>query len=257
MGKLDAIKQGMSLLTYKVPKGKINPKNMGYVLSDGTINFGSEEAAKSYAKNRIMSALKAKEPFERGVYVNKNRIWGEFDGDRHSVTMHPRNIPKHTMSFHGHPTKSQPLSLTDYLTLRNNPNLDSIHAYDANGEISSFYKTNNKKKIPDTIEMLFWLLDEYVEKQFDRAIFINPFKKEIKKASKIPNEINKDAMFKELYHYAQTSPKGQLRIHRFWQNHAKELGVRYETNYTGFPPKEVSLAERIINTLKNLFSKSE
>ena len=59
MGKLDAIKQGMSLLTYKVPKGKINPKNMGYVLSDGTINFGSEEVAKSYAKNRIMSALKA------------------------------------------------------------------------------------------------------------------------------------------------------------------------------------------------------
>ena len=104
MGKLDAIKQGMSLLTYKVPKGKINPKNMGYVLSDGTINFGSEEAAISYAKNRIMSALKAKEPFERGVYVNKNRVWGEFDGDKHSVNMiSDINIPEHTMSFHGHP----------------------------------------------------------------------------------------------------------------------------------------------------------
>ena len=87
MGKLDAIKLGMSLLTYKVPKGKINPKNMGYVLSDGTINFGSEESAKLYAKNRIMSALKSKEPFERGVYVNKNRILEEADGTTNSVKM--------------------------------------------------------------------------------------------------------------------------------------------------------------------------
>lgn len=248
MGKLDAIKQGMSLLTYKVPKGKINPKNMGYILSDGTINFGSEEAAISYAKNRIMSALKAKEPFERGVYVNKNRVWGEFDGTSHCVEMDPRNIPEHTMSFHGHPTKSQPLSLPDYLNLQNNPHVDSKHAIDPNGEISSFYKTGNLKKTLD--KALFWGLDEYVEKQFYRAIIYKPFKKEIKKACKIPNETNRDAMLDELYDYAQSSPDGQLRIHRFWQNHAKELGVRYETNYTGFPPKEVSLTEKIIDTLK-------
>ena len=245
MGKLDAIKQGMSLLTYKIPKGKINPKNMGYVLNDGTINFGSEEAAISYAKNRIMSALKAKEPFERGVYVNKNRVWGEFYGTSHCVEMDPRNIPEHTMSFHGHPTKSQPLSLPDYLNLKNNPHVDSKHAIDPNGEISSFYKTGNLKKTLD--KTLFWELDEYVEKQFYRAIIYNPLKKEIKKANKIPNETNRDAMLDELYDYAQTSPDGQLRIHRFWQNHAKELGVRYETNYTSFPPKEVSLTSKIIN----------
>lgn len=255
MGKLDAIKQRMSLLTYKVPKGKINPKNMGYVLSDGTINFGSEEAAISYAKNRIMSALKAKEPFERGVYVNKNRVWGEFDGDGYSVTMYPGNMPEHTMSFHGHPRKSQPLSLGDYFSLKHKPYIDSTHAYDTNGEISSFYKTGNKKKTLD-INTLFWSLDKYVEKQFDRAIF-NPFKKEIKKVSKISNETERNTAFDELYEHIQTSPEGQLRIHRFWQNHAKELGVRYETNYTGFPPKEISWTERIINTLKNLFSKSE
>ena len=253
MGKLDAIKQGMSLLTYKVPKGKINPKNMGYVLSDGTINFGSEEAAISYAKNRIMSALKAKEPFERGVYVNKNRVWGEFDGTSHCVEMDPRNIPEHTMSFHGHPTKSQPLSLPDYLNLKNNPHVDSKHAIDPKGEISSFYTTGNLKQTLD--KALFWSLDTYVEKQFDRAIF-NPFKKEIKKVSKISNETERNTAFEELYEHIQTSPEGQLRIHRFWQNHAKELGVRYETNYTGFPPKEVSWTEKIINTFKNIF-KSE
>ena len=258
MGKLDAIKQGMSLLTYKVPKGKINPKNMGYVLSDGTINFGSEEAAISYTKNRIMSALKAKEPFERGVYVNKNRILEETDGTTNSVKMGLEEaMPEHTMFFHGH-SKAQPISVSDYFCLKSYPNLDSVHAYDTSGEISSLYKTrkNTTKLDNQSINDLLWQSNEFIGYQYQESICA-PFKKEFKKLLKIPDKTERDAVCNNLYSKIQSSPEGQLRIHRFWQQNAKKLGVRYETNYTGFPPKEVSLTERIINTFKNLFSKSE
>ena len=258
MGKLDAIKQGMSLLTYKVPKGKINPKNMGYVLNDVTINFGSEEAAISYAKNRIISALKAKEPFERGVYVNKNRILEETDGTIHSVKMNLEEaMPEHTMFFHGH-SSAQPISVSDYFCLKNYPNLDSVHAYDTSGEISSLYKTckNATKLDKQSINDLLWQSDRFIGYLYQENICA-PFKKEFKKLLKIPDKMERNAACNNLYSKIQSSPEGQLRIHRFWQQNAKKLGVRYETNYTGFPPKEVSLTERIINTFKNLFSKSE
>lgn len=254
MGKLDAIKQGMSLLTYKVPKEKINPKNMGYVLSDGTINFGSEEAAISYAKNRIMSALKAKKHFERGIYINKNRILEETDGTTNSVKMNLEEaMPEHTMFFHGH-SSAQPISVSDYFCLKKYPNLDSVHAYDTSGEISSLYKTckNTTKLDKQSINDLLWQSDRFIGHQYQENICA-PFKKEFKKLLKIPDKTERDAACNNLYSKIQSSPEGQLRIHRFWQNHAKKLGVRYETNYTGFPPKEVSLTEKIIDTLKNIF----
>ena len=258
MGKLDAIKQGMSLLTYKVPKGKINPKKVGYVLDDGTINFGSEEAAISYAKNRIMSALKAKKHFERGIYVNKNRILEETDGTIHSVKMGLEEaMPEHTMFFHGH-SSAQPISVSDYFCLKNYPNLDSVHAYDTSGEISSLYKTrkNATKLDKQSINDLLWQSDRFIGDLYQEYICA-PFKKEFEKLLKIPDKMERNAACNNLYIKIQSSPEGQLRIHRFWQQNAKKLGVRYETNYTGFPPKEVSLTERIINTFKNLFSKSE
>lgn len=257
MGKLDAIKQGMSLLTYKVPKGKINPKNVGYVLNDGTINFGSEEAAISYAKHRIMSALKAKKHFERGIYVNKNRILEETDGTIHSVKMNLEEaMPEHTMFFHGH-SSAQPISVSDYFCLKNYPNLDSVHAYDTSGEISSLYKTrkNATKLDKQSINDLLWQSDRFIGDLYQENICA-PFKKEFEKLLKIPDKMERNAACNNLYIKIQSSPEGQLRIHRFWQQNAKKLGVRYETNYTGFPPKEVSLTERIINTFKNIF-KSE
>ena len=169
--------------------------------------------------------------------------------------MHSKRAIPHTMSFHGHPGKSQPISLPDYFCLRDNPNLDSIHAYDANGEISSLYKNSLNLKNYKTFKCLLYESDDFITRLYDKII-CNPFKKEFKKINKITNETERVAANDNLYQNIQESPDGQLRIHRFWQNYAKQLGVRYKTNYTGFPPKEVSLTERIINTFKNIF-KSE
>ena len=43
MANISQIKTGISLLKWQVPKGKINPKTLGWVRPDGIINFQSAE----------------------------------------------------------------------------------------------------------------------------------------------------------------------------------------------------------------------
>ena len=119
MYKIQALKTGISLL-WKAPKGKINPKALGYVCPDGAINFATEEAAVQYAKNKCVKA--AKNGYEHGGLRYKNRIILEKIGDENGVDFGrvKINIPKGTEIFHDHPgEKANPISLQDYYCLMN------------------------------------------------------------------------------------------------------------------------------------------
>ena len=99
MGKLNIVKKGCSYLAKNnwISKGtKLNPKKLGYVCSDKTINFATSEIAQEYAKNRSIQALKGEKPFERLLVVDQNRILDELGGDGISCRL---NIFKYKGTF--------------------------------------------------------------------------------------------------------------------------------------------------------------
>lgn len=102
---------------------KINPKNLGYVLKDGTIQFASKGAVFEYAQNMVKKGFNAKEPHEVGVVWKNNRILSVAHGDFYRVG-HPKNLPSGCSSMHGHILES-PLSGLDYacMMLRNDKEL--------------------------------------------------------------------------------------------------------------------------------------
>ena len=106
MANISQIKTGISLLKWQVPKGKINPKALGYVCPNGTINFQTAETAQTYAKNRVLSALQAPKPFERAVSVEDSRIIGDINGTVHKVEFDSKNLlngHNDVTLVHGHP----------------------------------------------------------------------------------------------------------------------------------------------------------
>ncbi len=98
---------------------KINPKKLGYVLKDGTIQFASRDAVLEYAKNMIKKGFYAKEPHEVGVVWKNNRILSVTHGDDQSVKL-PKTIQNGCSSMHGH-LQEVPISPADYanMMLRN------------------------------------------------------------------------------------------------------------------------------------------
>ncbi len=76
-----------SVLETKPLQGKINTKELGYINSNGNIVFGNQQAAQKYAKNRIQKALHAEKPFERGLFVDKNVVLEEINGNKTSINL--------------------------------------------------------------------------------------------------------------------------------------------------------------------------
>ena len=105
------------MLLYKVPKVKINSKTLGYISSNGNINFQSEEVALKYAKNMVLKTLHSSNPVERALIIKDSRIIADKLGDYSSVDL--GNINKlDTSLIHGHPEPT-PISIYDakYLLL--------------------------------------------------------------------------------------------------------------------------------------------
>ena len=268
MRKIQALETGLSFL-WKTPKGKINPKTLGYVCPDGAINFATEEAAVQYAKNKCVKA--AQNGYEYGGLRHKNRIILEKIGDENCVDFGrvKINIPKGTELFHDHPgKKANPLSFQDYCSFIRCPNLFSIIAYDSNGAYSKFVKTAEVyKQKAKTIEKDSKIM------QFFRKVFINKSKKETADFIKILNlkeickkdfndnvigkeniqkleEIDKlltkiengsvqcteeefnalESQIDNILVEAQTGD-GALKIHNLWLNNDTKYGVKYSTNF--------------------------
>ena len=125
---------------------KVDSKTLGYIRPDGVINFQSTLAAQEYAKNRAISALKGKNPHERLIIVDKNRILDEIEGDSYSGVLIPIKYKTNKLSVvHGHPDLYgkgclAPISIADASTILRWNNLEEIVAYNTKGEFSMLKK---------------------------------------------------------------------------------------------------------------------
>lgn len=265
MGKIQALETGISLLRWQVPKGKINPKTLGWVRPDGIINFQSAEIAENYAKNRCISALRTSTPFERGFILRDNHVIAEVNGDFTKIDISPYSGKMVGATiFHGHPKlegHTLPVSLSDYLVLVSQ-RLKKVVAFNERGEHSAI--TQNPKKslfirllpkkwqdklIPfEQIGMGSVATSEYAKE------FAKMFPKEIQKKvehalhkqigipygsrSKIAEfEKSKFTMdeFNTLNSIEEQAKKdGTLAkvVHNFWEKVAKKLECSYDTNFT-------------------------
>lgn len=100
-------------IPYKIPRN-INPKSLGYILPDGSINFSNERAAYNYGKNKIVSALNSNEPREVHVVWADKRILKCNLGERNSVDVPLDTYPrvKNCVDMHGHPTYEENKKIT-------------------------------------------------------------------------------------------------------------------------------------------------
>lgn len=264
MKNLD-LRQANSFLRYEVLNKKFNPNNIGYISRVGLINFSTKESANKYAKNRVLSALKNNKPFERAIFINKNRILKEINGNIDEVKFSDiRGIPKDTSVVHGHPSAT-PISLPDYFILKTNPALASIHAYNQQGEVSSLYKVDNTKDnniITNIMKRFCWDDPKYVEARYNQTVFDT--KDLIKTFTlSILSNIMISAKYKinKIIRDGQTSNQGRQRIHEFWDKHAHNLGVKYYTNYSKLDMNSSSFSEKLNNFVskfnKILFDKQE
>ncbi|MBR6126312.1 hypothetical protein IKQ21_01365 [bacterium] len=268
---MSKISCGMSVLRQTLPK-TINPKGIGYIQPNGIINFQTAEAAETYAKNRVLAALKSLNPFERGVELKGTRILGEADGDAFLISNEAASKILHEQGstfVHGHPQHNElgalPLSLTDFVSMITQK-YSKIIAYNTSGEYCTlkrkpkgFFMRLLPKNLLDEIEQIGMRGDclyatELYSKRMSPLyppelqdkmdyIFQYGYKKMgyffNKKKAKIGEEIVKNMSTEELILLAETeknaicSQKGTEIIHNFWQKFAKHTGdFEYSTNFS-------------------------
>lgn len=251
-------------ITRKRPK--LNPKKLGYICPDGVINFQTQDVAKTYAKNRVISALKEKDPFERAVFMKNNSILREIDGDDYSVDCSfMKGDVDNAVLVHGHPDVGKgtmPLSLNDYINFLN-LNLSEMTAYNVRGEYSTISKNMKHngefKSLPNPIKVAVVFLrnmrekiittnrfgktyktifprkyQEKFEMHFHEGIGIkdggNFFKIRKAKQNPITDAEGEKLSYIENKHLRNGS-LAQL-IHNFWRTTAPKLGLKYETNFS-------------------------
>lgn len=92
---------------YKAPKGKIDPKSLGYICPNGQIKFQDAENALKYTKNTILDALKKGK--ERAVFTKDSLVLQIVDGSQSRVEGDFIDIPNVNgfVIYHGHPESAK------------------------------------------------------------------------------------------------------------------------------------------------------
>ena len=256
MGKIQAIEKGM-LFFWKAPKGKIEPKNLGWVCPDGTINFATSETANNYAKNAVVKALNAPKPYEKSVVVNDRRIIFEHNGTENNCIVPP---DAQGTWVHGHPdTFAVPFSATDYSAFMSVKNIDKAVIYNSAGESSSLVKVP-KQSFLDKLLLKIIPKENYENMIMGAKIgqCYGGYNSALLKncSSGTTMRLNKLAMQKlialakgdtqlaekyateytQLYNKemeaALKDEKTAKRIHNFWTKYAKKLGIEYSSNFS-------------------------
>ncbi len=251
----------------KINLKNIKTKSLGWIRPDNTINFQTTEAAQTYAKNRVIQALKLPFPFERGIIINKNRVLKEFNGNFNFI-----EIPKSTAEtltasadfIHGHPNHSKfgttPVSLQDYLVLITNK-FNRMIAYNQKGEFSMLEKKAESKLMHYLPNKLRNIIDFStrigvsaiaIEKYSNmwKQLFPTELQKNIpplinvtinnelitnRKLVAEGKKLLKDASLVDKIRTIETEfiKNGQAAkaIDKFWHEQAENLGVKYCTNF--------------------------
>ena len=245
-----------------VPKVKFNPNTVGYVHKNGQISFASEDAALTYAKNRVVKALNCDKPFERGIVIDKNVVCAEIDGSSHRIFIPADKLTgKNIVTVHGHPDAvltreghhpchfrdilfgsvmkggkikkngiAYPVSLADYRDFMLKPNERKSIVYNSKGEYSSLTKSKSE------LSMNHQEFKEIENEYFMTVSNLNSF---LSKLKYIYNS------FRHFFLSAQKAEKSMLEeannlsndIHEFLTKNTEQYGVIYETNYSNLIKK--------------------
>lgn len=248
-----------SILETRTVNKHIEPQKLGYMYPDKTINFQNAEAAKEYAKSRAIAALQGKNPHERLLIVDKNRVLDEVEGSSFMGVLYPLKYKSSKVSvIHGHPDSyakgcTAPVSAADASTVLRWKNLNEIIAYNTKGEFSALKKvgdidgnglfSNLKKKFRNLINTIN---SEGIKLRYKKML-IPP------EISKRLNEINRkivdcvkgkgtedefNALLDEqkklakIIEEAQLTESGCKQTHDFWLKYAKKYNLEYTTNFS-------------------------
>ena len=239
---------------WKVPKGKVNPKTLGYICPDGKINFQSEDVAFNYAKNRVMKS----NGYEWGVVIKGNTIVADIKGSENCVKY--KNDITDAVIVHNHPNDTV-ISLDDAICLLRG-NAKKIVAFNTKGQYSQLTllpeirrlnfswrewlinKLNGEKEkiaekcledlgeqsIPQKILQIFYNADEKLKNIIQRWSIKrqdNPigdtsvFPKEVKPFFDHVNDVEKKCI-----------PLQSKYTHDLFSKSDNKFGFKYETNYS-------------------------
>ena len=247
-----------SILETRAVNKHIKPQKLGYICPDKTINFQNAEAAKEYSKNRAIAALQGKNPHERLLIVDKNRVLDEIEGSSSSVVFTPFTYKGSKLSaIHGHPDSyakgcAAPVSAADASIILCWKKFNEIIAYNTKGEFSELKKvdsiddqgwfSNLKKKFKNSTNIRN---SESVKLRYTK-MFIPP--EILKKYKEINKKIGKcffkgtqneyDALITEkeklakMIIEAQLTETGCKQTHDFWLKYAKKYNLEYTTNFS-------------------------
>lgn len=188
---------------------KINQREIGLILSDGTIKFQSEEQAIAFGKKKIMSGLHQDVPIEVNVEIGKGgRVLGVNKGQYDSVEpvfkLHPELARDAYISMHGHPEWAVANIGTGYATAISTPDYEhfikykikKMIVYNSKGEYYEMVKSPKfKSKMPR--KKLLDALDRDLENievkgMMDETVFGSCTRLDIlKEAQFLENEIKK------------------------------------------------------------------
>lgn len=220
----------------------INPKKLGYVCSDGTINFQTAETAAEYSKNKVIQALKNKPSYKKIIVQNNNQILAEINSTPGNTAVQlPRCDKKMTIIEGG----MNPVAEDSFDILVKTNNVDEIITYNSRGEFSKLKKNdkhqnfiskylltqrqkgNFHRKYNKLINSLLpkdVLMRENVSRfEFKHGSDNNTFREELKA------ELQEIAKLREKVLQTETGAKV---IHKFWVKNASKYGVEYSTNYS-------------------------
>lgn len=115
----------------------INPKKIGVVLKDGSINFLNQEAAIEYGINQCRKSLLPAKQLESAVGIKDSKVVFEIMGNESSVR--PPDLGGIDVLVHSHPDTyakgcTTAISSGDYETFIENENLIKLLAVNSKGE---------------------------------------------------------------------------------------------------------------------------
>ena len=250
----------LSILETRAVKAHIKPQKVGYMCPDETINFSNAKFAREYSKNRAIAALKDKNPYERLLIVDKNRVLDEIDGEAHRVTFEPILYAgsSNLSAIHGHPDSyakgcASPISPGDASCILHWKHLNETIAYNTKGEFSALKKSgsisskgwfsNLKKKFKELINTIN---SETIRSHYDKKIIPPERLKKLnennrKIADCMKRKGSKDELFAlideqnklgKIIEEALVSEAGCKQTHKYWLKYAKKFNLEYTTNFS-------------------------
>lgn len=212
---------------------KINPKKLGYVLKDGTIQFASRDAVLEYAKNMVKKGFYAKEPHEVGVVWKNNRILAVAHGDFQGVKF-PQKLPNECSVMHGHLLEG-PISPVDYASMMFRNGKEEI-ALCPSGRYSRIVRLPRENMTHKSTQIK--CVRTYKElKKIENLLIIDTMFKSIKLAIKnfgrrligIKKTNNDSQEFNKIFN-EKCAPSLARRVAETFKKLGHESGVRYESN---------------------------